>query len=127
MPPPPISSASGKGDVSVAVSDGSVELHAGGHPSATLPRLEDQQAAAELRELLFRMADALAEHSATGRSLFFLNVVKTTAVFFFFRNECLLSRTVFSRCISSCKSSQASPETSGRYSVTSDFHSEVLR
>lgn len=110
--------------MSVAVSDGSLELHAGGHPSATLPRLEDQQAAVELQELLFRMADALAEHSATCRSFFLLNVVKTTAVF---RNECLLSRTVFSRCISSCKSSQASPETSGRYSVTSDFHSEVLR
>ncbi|XP_075902998.1 protein PAXX [Nelusetta ayraudi] len=63
-----LSSASGKGDVSVVVSDGSVELHAGGHLSATLPRLEDQQGAAELRELLFRMADALAEHGATCAS-----------------------------------------------------------
>lgn len=70
LSPPPLSSAGAKGDVSVVVSDGSVELHAGGHPSATLPRLEDQQAAAELRELLFRMADALAEHSATCWSFY---------------------------------------------------------
>lgn len=73
---PPLSSASGKGDVSVVVSDGSVELHAGGHLSATLPRLEDQQGAAELRELLFRMADALAEHGATCWSFLLLNVAK---------------------------------------------------
>lgn len=69
---PPPSSASVKGDVSVVVSDGSVELHAGGHLSATLPRLEDEQGAAELRELLFRMADALAEHGATCWSFFLL-------------------------------------------------------
>lgn len=63
--PSSLSSAGVKGDVSVEVSDGSVELHAGGHLSATLPRLEDQQAAVELRELLFRMADALAQHGGT--------------------------------------------------------------
>lgn len=70
-----LSPAGVKGDVSVVVSDGGVELHAGDHLSATLPRLEDQQAAVELRELLFRMADALAQHGATCRFLCCLNCV----------------------------------------------------
>lgn len=52
-------SACGRGDVSVVVSDTGVKLHAGAELSVTLSRLEDLQATAELKELLFRMADSL--------------------------------------------------------------------
>lgn len=74
-----LSSASRRGGVSVVESDGRVELHAGDHLSVTLARLEDEQAAAEVRELLFRMADALAQHGAACWSFFlpFVDVVQT--------------------------------------------------
>ncbi|XP_068594781.1 protein PAXX [Brachionichthys hirsutus] len=53
-------SACGSGHVSVSVQDAGVEMHVGPPPgdlSVTLSRLEDPDATAELRELLFTMAD----------------------------------------------------------------------
>lgn len=46
--------------MSVVERDTSVELHAG-DLSLTLSRLEGPQAVEELKELLFRMADSLAQ------------------------------------------------------------------
>ncbi|XP_035495608.2 protein PAXX isoform X2 [Scophthalmus maximus] len=57
-------SACGSGDVSVVVHDAGAELRVGSGPGALsvgLSRLEGQQAAEELRELLFRMADSIAQ------------------------------------------------------------------
>ncbi|XP_029296096.1 protein PAXX isoform X2 [Cottoperca gobio] len=55
-------SACGSGDVSVVVQDSSAELHVSSSPvQVTLSRLEGHQAAKELKELLFRMADSLTQ------------------------------------------------------------------
>lgn len=57
-------SACGSGDVSVVLHDSSAELHVGPSPadlSVTLLRLDGPQATEELKELLFRMADSLAQ------------------------------------------------------------------
>lgn len=115
---PSFSSAGVSGDVSVVVSDGSVELHAGGRLSATLPRLEDQEAAVEIRELLFRMADALAQHGPACLFLLLLIICLEKEKLAVFKSGCSLSHTIFSRSISSCQSNQTSPETSSRYCMT---------
>ncbi|KAM9360149.1 protein PAXX [Symphorus nematophorus] len=63
-------SACGSGDVSVVVRDASVELHLGSSDqSLNLSRLEGPQAAAELKELLFKMADSLAQPDSVSPSV----------------------------------------------------------
>ncbi|XP_041792304.1 protein PAXX, partial [Chelmon rostratus] len=64
--------ACGRGDVSVVVHDTSVELHVGSGPgdlSVTLSRLEGCKATAELKELLFRMADSLTQPDSGPSSM----------------------------------------------------------
>ncbi|XP_070690449.1 protein PAXX isoform X2 [Pempheris klunzingeri] len=63
-------SACGSGDASVVVHDTSVNVQVGpGDQSVTLSRLESQQAAAELKELLFRMADSLTRPDSGSPSV----------------------------------------------------------
>ncbi|XP_034027194.1 protein PAXX [Thalassophryne amazonica] len=65
-------SACGSGTVSVVVNDTSTELQMGSAPgdlSLTLPRLEVQQAAEELKDLLFRMADSLDQSDSGSASI----------------------------------------------------------
>ncbi|XP_028991297.1 protein PAXX [Betta splendens] len=61
--------ACSSGDVSVAVHDSTAELHVGSTPgdlSVTLSRLKGPQAAEELKELLFEMADSLTRLNSTS-------------------------------------------------------------
>lgn len=57
-------SACGSGDVSVVVHDSRAELQVGSSPNdlrVTMSRLKCPQAAEELREILFKMADHLSQ------------------------------------------------------------------
>ncbi|KAM3603523.1 uncharacterized protein V6R79_024080 [Siganus canaliculatus] len=59
-----VRSACGRSDAHITVNDSSVELRVGSGPhdlSVTLSRLEGLEAKAEVKELLFRMADGLTQ------------------------------------------------------------------